>query len=129
MVYTVFYYAGLVFTKIIVYIVSKIMGLKAGYVGVKEVEEKPPAPQAWGWFESRSPLGYSEITWVGKATSLTVSLPQPPGVNPVVQYYSGKQPVRLYFTFREAASKEWFKEIEELAKSVEEGGKGDEGGG
>ena len=129
MVYTVFYYAGLVFTKIIVYIVSKIMGLKARFVGAKEVEEKPPAPPAWGWFESKSPLGYSEITWVGKATGLTVSLPQPPGANPVVQYYSGKPPARLYFTFREAASKEWFKEIEELAKSVEEGEKSGGGGG
>jgi hypothetical protein len=48
-------------------------------------------------------------------------------VNPVVHYYSGKSPTRLYFTFREVASKEWFKEIEELAKRVEESEKG--GGG
>jgi len=122
-VYTVFYYAGIVFTKIIVYIVSKIMGLKARFIGAREAEEKPSAP-SWGWFESKTPLGYSEITWVGKSTSLIVSLPQPPGTSPVVQYHSGKPPTRLYFTFREAASKEWFKEIEELAKRVEESEKG-----
>jgi len=124
-VYTVFYYAGLVFAKIIVYIVSKIMGLRARFVGAKEAEEKPHVP-SWGWFESRSPLGYSEVVWVGRSTSLMVSLPQPPGTSPVVQYYAGKPPVRLYFTFREAASKEWFKEIEELAKRVEESEKGGE---
>ena len=128
MVYTVFYYAGVVFAKIIVYIVSKIMGLKARFIGAREAEEKPSAP-SWGWFESKSPLGYSEITWVGKATGLAVSLPQPPGISPVVQYYAGKPPTRLYFTFREAASKEWFKEIEELAKRVEESEKSGGGGG
>jgi hypothetical protein len=126
-VYTVFYYSGVILTRAIVYIISKILGLRRF---VREVgrEEKPPAP-SWGWFESKSPLGYGEITWVGKSTSLIVSLPQSPGVSPVVQYYSGKPPVRLYFTFREVASKEWFKEIEELAKRVEEGEKhGSEGG-
>jgi hypothetical protein len=126
-VYTVFYYAGMVFAKIIVYIVSKIMGLKARFIGAREAEEKPSAP-SWGWFESKSPLGYSEITWVGKATGLVVSLPQPPGISPVVRYYAGKSPARLYFTFREAASKEWFKEIEELAKRVEESEKSGGGG-
>lgn len=120
MVYTVFYYSGVVLTKAIVYIISKIMGLRR-FVRAVEREEKPPAP-SHGWFESKSPLGYSEITWIGKSTSLIVSLPQPPGTSPVVQYHSGKSPVRLYFTFREAASKEWFKEIEELAKRVEESG-------
>jgi hypothetical protein len=125
-VYTVFYYSGVVLTKAIVYIISKIMRLRR-FVREVEREEKPPAP-SYGWFESKTPLGYSEITWVGKATGLVVSLPQPPGVNPVVQYYSGKPPTRLYFTFREAASKEWFKEIEELAKRVEESEKSGGGG-
>jgi hypothetical protein len=125
-VYTVFYYSGVVLTKAIVYIISKIMRLRR-FVREVEREEKPPAP-SYGWFESKNPLGYSEITWVGKATGLVVSLPQSPGVNPVVQYYSGKSPTRLYFTFREAASKEWFKEIEELAKRVEESEKGGGGG-
>jgi hypothetical protein len=124
----VVYYSGVVLTRAVVYIISRITGLRR-FVRAVEREEKPPAP-SWGWFESKSPLGYSEITWVGKSTSLVVSLPQPPGTSPVVQYHSGRPPVRLYFTFREAASKEWFKEIEELAKRVEEGEKrGGEGGG
>jgi hypothetical protein len=126
-VYTVFYYSGVVLTKAIVYIISKIMGLRR-FIKAVEREEKPPTP-GWGWFESKTPLGYSEITWVGKSTSLIVSLPQPPGTSPVVQYHGGKPPVRLYFTFREAVSKEWFKEIEELAKRVEESEKSGERGG
>jgi hypothetical protein len=126
-VYTVFYYSGVVLTKAIVYIISKIMGLRR-FIKAVEREEKPPAP-SYGWFESKTPLGYSEITWVGKSTSLIVSLPQPPGISPVVHYYAGKPPARLYFTFREAVSKEWFKEIEELAKRVEESEKSGERGG
>jgi len=125
-VYTVFYYSGVVLAKAIVYIISKIMRLRR-FIREVEREEKPPAP-SYGWFESKTPLGYSEITWVGKSTSLIVSLPQPPGTSPVVQYHSGKSPTRLYFTFKEAASKEWFKEIEELAKRVEESEKGGGGG-
>jgi hypothetical protein len=36
----------------------------------------------------------------------------------LVPGYRSKPPTRLYFTFVEAASKEWFKEIEALAKQV-----------
>ena len=45
---------------------------------------------------------------------------------PIRAHELGKPPVRLYFTFAEAASKDWFKEIEWLAEQAEK--KAGEGG-
>ena len=125
MVYTIFYYAGLVFSKIIVYIVLKLLKIKSRFISEKKREEREKPAPTWGWFESRSPLG-SEIVWVGKATNLNVTIPHVAPTTKPVTTHTGKPPARLYFTFTEAASKEWFKEIEELAKIAEEREKGGE---
>jgi hypothetical protein len=114
-VFTAFYYATEAITKVIVWIAVKLLAPKRAFVKEKGREERP----SWGWFETKSPYGWSEARWVGRATGIQASIPQLPGMGEVVRASSGPPPVRLYFTFTEAASKDWFKEIEELARRAE----------
>jgi len=88
------------------------------------VKEKPrEVMPRHGWFERQTPLGYSESTYVGRYTALQVSIPHAvEATTELVPSYRSKPSARLYFTFTEAASKEWFKEIEALAKQVEQAG-------
>ena len=116
MVQTVFYYASMVLVKFLVYIISKILALKKTFI--KEAPREERLKPQYGWFESKNTM-YSEIVWVGRATGLTVSIPQVAPTTQVVKPYQGKPPVRLYFTVSEAASKDWFKQIEELAEMAE----------
>jgi len=90
----------------------------------KIVKEKPREEiPRYGWFESQTPLGYTESVYVGRYTAVQVSIPHAVEATTVlVPSYRSKPPARLYFTFTEAASKEWFKEIEALAKQVEQAG-------
>jgi hypothetical protein len=90
----------------------------------KIVKEKPREEiPRYGWFESQTPLGYTESVYVGRYTAVYVSIPHAvEATTELVPSYRSKPPARLYFTFTEVASKEWFKEIEALAKQVEQAG-------
>lgn len=128
MVYSIFYYATEAVTRAIVEAILKIydwwQARKARLVTEKEREEKPPMPR-WGFFTTVNPYGAKEYTWVGRHTKLMVSIPDL--IDLRLPAHPGRPPVRLYFTFAEAASKEWFKEIEWLAEQAEKalGGKGE----
>jgi hypothetical protein len=88
------------------------------------VKEKPREEiPRYGWFEQQTPLGYPESMYVGRYTALQVFIPHVvEATTGLVQSYKSKPPIRVYFTFSEAASKEWFKEIEALAKQAEQQG-------
>jgi len=118
MVYSVFYYASEAITRAIVSVILKIAELtqRKSMIREKPPEEKMPPP--WGFFATTNPYGVKEYTWVGMSTGLKVSIPALISL-PIKGYEVGRQPSRLYFTFSEAASKEWFKEIEWLAEQAE----------
>lgn len=120
MVYSIFYYATEAITRAIVEAILKIYdwwrARKIKLVTEKEKEKKPPMPR-WGFFETVNPHGTKEYTWVGRHTRLMVSIPDL--IDLRMPARPGKPPVRLYFTFAEAASKDWFKEIEALAELAE----------
>jgi len=119
MVYSVFYYASEAITRAIVGLTLKIVEhrQRQRMVTEKEVEEEIPAP-TWGFFATTNPHGEKEYTWVGKSTGLKVSIPGIINV-PVKAHDFKKPPTRLYFSFSEATSKDWFKEIEWLAEQAE----------
>jgi len=125
MVYTVFYYASEAITRAVVGLVLKIFEYMRRR---RMVVEKPPREErrvpAWGFFSTVNPCGVKEYTWIGRSTRLLVSIPALVEI-PIEAHEVAKPPTRLFFTFREAASKEWFKEIEELAKIAES--RGEEG--
>lgn len=127
MVYSVFYYASEAITRFIVGSIIKIMEMKERrkrrIIEKKEKEERP-RPQ-WGFFSTVNMYGAREYTWVGKHTDLKVSIPSLVRL-PIRAYETEKPPTRLYFTFAEAASKNWFKEIEWLAEMAEKSSKGEE---
>ena len=119
MVYSIFYYATEAITRAIVEAILKVYDWwrlrKTRLVTEKRKEEKP-VPK-WGFFETINPHGIREYTWVGRHTKLAISIPDL--IDLKMPAYPGKPPVRLYFTFVEAASKDWFKEIEVLAEFAE----------
>jgi len=86
----------------------------------KIVKERPREEiPRYGWFEQQTPLGYSETVYIGRYTALQVTIPHAvEATTGLVPSYRARPQTRLYFTFTEAASKEWFKEIEALAKQV-----------
>ena len=120
MVYSALYTLSKAITDVLVKI---LLAKRRKIVKEKPREEIP----RYGWFESQTPLGYTESVYVGRYTAVHVSIPHAVEATAelVPSYkssYKSKPPTRLYFTFAEAASKEWFKEIEALAKHVEQAG-------
>ena len=120
MVYSVFYYASEAITRFIVGLTLKIVEhiQRRRMVEEKRREEKPRIP-SWGFFSTTNPYGAREYIWIGRATNLKVSIPELITRLPVKAHELRKPPTRLYFTFAEAASKDWFKEIEWLAEQAE----------
>jgi hypothetical protein len=116
MVYSALYTLSKAITDIIIKV---LMGRRRKVVKEKPREEVP----RYGWFETATPLGYSESVYVGKATALHVVIPHiVEATTELVPSFRARPPARLYFTFLEASSKDWFKEIEALAKQVEQAG-------
>ena len=115
MVYSVFYYASEAITRAVVGLILKIYDL----LQRRQIIEKKPKKKrpSWGFFETTNPYGTKEYVWVSRATNLKVVIPSL--IRLPVTAYRGKPPTRLYFTFAEAASKNWFKEIEWLAEQAE----------
>jgi hypothetical protein len=112
MVYSALY----TLSKAIADILVKILLAKRRRVVKERPREEIPR---YGWFEAPTPIGYTESTYVGRYTALQVSIPHAVEATAgLVPSYRARPPTRLYFTFTEAASKEWFKEIEALAKQV-----------
>jgi len=127
MVYSIFYYASEAITRAIVGFILKVFEYmqRRRMVVEKPKEEKAPAP-TWGFFGVTNPYGAKEYVWIGRSTNLMVSIPSLIKL-PIKAHEVAKPPTRLYFTFKEAASKDWFKEIEwlaEVAEKSEEGGVG-----
>jgi len=123
MVYSVFYYATEAITRAFVGLILKIVEhmQRRRMVEEKRREEKRPAP-SWGFFKVVNEAGIPEYTWIGRATNLMVSIPGLIRL-PIRAHEARKPPTRLYFSFAEAASKDWFKEIEWLAEMAEKAGK------
>jgi len=126
MVYSVFYYATEAITRAFVGLILKVIEhmQRRRMVEEKRREEERPAP-SWGFFGITNPYGAKEYTWVGRATNLKVAIPGLIKL-PIAAHELRKPPTRLYFSFAEAASKDWFKEIEWLAEQAEKAAK--EGG-
>jgi len=114
MVYSVFYYAGEAIARAVTSLVLKLYGRMAGKPVVEEKpkEEKPPS---WGWFEATTPFG-REYRFVGRYTNLRISVPDLINMPRFIESHGGYPHERLFFTYSEVASKEWFKEIEALAE-------------
>jgi len=125
MVYSVFYYASEAITRAFIGLILKVAERMRRR---RMVEEKPKRkmPPSRGFFRTVNPAGIAEYTWVGGATNLKVSIPGFIRL-PIPAHEVEKPPTRLYFTFAEAASKDWFKEIEWLAEQAEKAAK-EEGG-
>ena len=127
MVYSVFYYASEAITKAVVGFGLKV----AEWIEerrrarerriVKAKEREAPAP-SWGFFEVTNPAGDREVRYLGRASKIEVTIPLLTEVG--IARHKTSPPTRLYFTFREAASKDWFKEIEWLAEQAEKRGGG-----
>jgi len=115
MVYSVFYYAGEAIARAVTSLVLKLyerMARRKPAVEEKPKEEKPPS---WGWFETETPFG-REYRFVGRYTSLRLSVPDLINMPRFIESQRGYQHERMFFTYSEVASKEWFKEIEALAE-------------
>lgn len=120
MVYSVMYYASEAITRFIVGIILRIYEVIEKRRMVEEAprEEKPGLPR-YGFFQTVNQAGVTEIVYVGRDTKLRAHIPIL-GIRPVVETVNAPPPPeRLYFTFTEAASKEWFREIEWLAEQLE----------
>ena len=128
MVYSVFYYATEAITRVIVGFILKVYEYMQHrrIIREKPKEERKPVP-AWGFFSTVNPYGAKEYVWIGRSTNLMVSIPSLVKL-PIRAHETEKPPTRLYFSFAEAASKDWFREIEWLAEQAEkvakEGGSG-----
>lgn len=114
---TPFYYGSYALTKALIAIFEKISSLFR-----KEGEAERPAtrPPPRPLFLIDEPTGPALTT----SSSYTVKIPliyDPTGsLYPVYTPVKGKPAGRrLYFTYLEAASKDWFKEVEQLAKALE----------
>jgi len=125
MVYSVFYYASEAITRFIVGLSLKIVERMQRKKMVTEKPKEKPAP-TWGFFGTTNPYGAKEYLWIGKATNLEVSIPKLVKL-PIKAHELKKPPTRLFFTFSEAASKDWFREIEWLAEQAEKQKGGVEG--
>jgi len=124
MVYSVFYYAFGAIGRAITELVLRIYEWREAKKKVfAERKKAAPAPPSWGFFRTANPYGNYDLTYVPRNTALTVTIPALIKL-PVKSHEKARATEeRLYFTVKEAASKEWFKEIEELAKMIEKGGK------
>jgi len=123
MVYSIFYYASEAITKAVVGLALKIADWlrerrRARERRIVKGKKKETPPPKWGFFEVTNPAGVKEVRFIGKAVRLDITLPLLTEVG--VGRYKTPPPTRLYFTFAEAASKDWFKEIEWLARVAEE---------
>jgi hypothetical protein len=121
-VYSVFYYASEALTRAIVGFMLKLYQRMQARRMVEEKPKKPEIrPPTWGWFETTNMHGDKELVYVPRhSPGLRVSIPVLDIKKPT-RAWPGKPPVRLMFTYREAASKNWFEEIERLAELVEKG--------
>ena len=128
MVYSVFYYGMEAITRAILGFTLKLYEIakkKEKEKVVKKKKKEAPAP-TWGFFSTVNMYNAKEYTWVGKSTNLKVSIPSLIKL-PIKAHETAKPPERLYFTFGEAASPDWFKEIEHLAELIEKSSKGGKG--
>jgi len=118
-VYSVFYYATEAITRAVVALIIRVYEHLRRRRMVEERRRREEArPPTWGFFKTVNPYGAAEYTWVGRATNLMVSIPALVRL-PVRAHEARGPPTRLYFTFAEAASKDWFREIEWLAEQAE----------
>ena len=124
MVYSVFYYAFGAIGRAITELVLRIIEWREAKKKVfAERKEKAAPTPSWGFFKTANPYGNAELTYIPRNTALTISIPELVKL-PIKAHEKARAPEeRMYFTVREAASKEWFKEIEELAKMIEKGGR------
>ncbi|RLF04441.1 MAG: hypothetical protein DRJ60_07090 [Thermoprotei archaeon] len=125
MVYSIFYYASEAITRALVGFILKVYEHMHRRKIVREKPRERPAP-TWGFFSITNPYGAKEYVWIGKDTNLKVSIPALIKL-PIKAHELEKPPTRLYFTFKEAASKDWFKEIEWLAEQAEKAKEGEMG--
>jgi len=78
-----------------------------------------PSPQ-WGWVRGSDVNRSPELTWHGKYTNLSVTLPLT-GISEEHLWEARvgePKPLRIVVTAKEVASEGFLKNIEELAKSV-----------
>ena len=119
MVYSIFYYATEAITRAVIGLAIKVAErLHRRRMVAEKPREERKAPPGWGLFKVRNPAGEPEYVWLGRHTNLKVSIPGLISL-PLRAHEVGRRPTRLYFTFTEAASKDWFKEIEWLAEQAE----------
>ena len=121
MVYSVMYYATEAIVRAIVGLILKIHEhlRKGAIVRAKEKKPSEPPPR-FGFFKTTNEAGATEYVWRGRSTRLNVQIPDLLGGLDIRAHE--RPPVegtRLYFSYIEAASKDWFKEIEWLAKQAE----------
>jgi len=107
-----------------------------GFVGAREEEgekERPLVPPGYVGFVkvwSEGAMEEQEYRWRG---GLDVRIPLPAGVKlslPAIDLTKERRPARMHFSVMEAASKNWYKDVESLAKLIEsQAKKRREGGG
>ncbi len=119
MVYSIFYYATEAITRAVVSLILKALERRK-----PSVERKAPeveilySASAWGFARVSSYGLVAEYRFVPRATRLSISIPELVPLN-IEHRRIEAQPERLFFTFTEAASKDWFKTIEWLAEQLE----------
>lgn len=117
MVYSVMYYAFEAITK---GILTFIIKLYEHAHPKRLIEEKPKKaeerPPSWGYVKVPGPQ--PEYRFLNRATKIRLSIPALIEAPIEAREYKAP-PARLFFTFSEAASKDFFKEIERLAEYVE----------
>jgi len=98
---------------------------------VKKEEERGPAvPPGYAGFLKVWAEGAAEermYVWRGRG-ALEVRVPCPAGFDPrlpAIDLARERRPQRMHFTFQEAASEGWFREVEALAKMLERRGRGE----
>jgi len=128
MVYSTFYYASEAITRAIVGLALRIAEWieekrRARERRIVKGKKKEAPPPRWGFFEVTNTAGVKEVRFLGRVTRLDVSIPLLTEVG--IKGYKTAPPTRLYFTFAEAASKDWFKEIEWLAQQAERRARGE----
>jgi len=124
MVYSVFYYSFGAIARALAELAIRIAEWREAKkkVFAEKKERAPPAP-SWGFFKTANPYGNTDLTYIPRNTSLSITIPQLIKLPIQAHEKAGASEERLYFTVKEAASKDWFKEIEELAKALEKGGR------
>ena len=118
MVYSVLYYATEAITRAFVGLILKVAERVQRRRMVEERRRGEEGQASWGFFKVVNEAGVPEYTWVGRATGLKVSIPGLIRL-PIAARELKRPPTRLHFSFAEAASKDWFKEIEWLAEQAE----------